>query len=508
MALPVAYLTFVNLDGRRGRLVKTTCKNPDQPVEPDHGDEAFLMDSGLPMSFKSSWKNTGSKAKGQQARSSGRISQLKLRGDLRQKVEVCLKEVENALQFSEFHQAGGDEEFTYFCEQCRMYRQWWFDPALWQYSGESNDLAVDETGEAQISSYADVSLAEQIECDAKPVADASICSMGTSMDETQPSCCEWCRYIYVCSQSGCPFPTRPAALDQDNPESISTMQGEGGEQEPAAGGIANDMDIEPVRNEPAPVKIAELGPASEGLEGGLGVEPKLFHEQDTATINADEQLVPPELRGWGEKYWAQRHSLFSRFDEGVQLDAEGWFSVTPEAIALHQAHRLSCHIALDAFTGLGGNAIQLALTCDHVIAIDIDPGRLALAQHNARVYGVADRIEFILGDFLTLAPALKADVVFLSPPWGGPSYNKAQTFDINTMMTPSGLSLLRASLAISNDLAFFLPKNSDLAQVVAMAGYGGYCEVEENLFRGKLKTLTAYYGALVSDGLEDDMEEE
>lgn len=27
------------------------------------------------------------------------------------------------------------------------------------------------------------------------------------------------------------------------------------------------------------------------------------------------------------RYWAQRHRLFSRFDEGVRLDAESWFSV-------------------------------------------------------------------------------------------------------------------------------------------------------------------------------------
>lgn len=51
-----------------------------------------------------------------------------------------------------------------------------------------------------------------------------------------------------------------------------------------------------------------------------------------------------------------------------------------------------------------------------VIAIDIDPKKIELAKHNASVYGVADRIEFIVGDFFLLAPSLKADVVFLSPP--------------------------------------------------------------------------------------------
>lgn len=33
------------------------------------------------------------------------------------------------------------------------------------------------------------------------------------------------------------------------------------------------------------------------------------------------------------KYWLQRYTLFSRFDEGVMMDEEGWYSVTPEVLA-------------------------------------------------------------------------------------------------------------------------------------------------------------------------------
>jgi trimethylguanosine synthase len=60
-----------------------------------------------------------------------------------------------------------------------------------------------------------------------------------------------------------------------------------------------------------------------------------------------------------------------------------------------------------------------------VIAIDNHPIRLRLARHNALQLGVADRIEFVLGDFVTYAKSLanrgigeEIDVVFLSPPWG------------------------------------------------------------------------------------------
>ena len=58
------------------------------------------------------------------------------------------------------------------------------------------------------------------------------------------------------------------------------------------------------------------------------------------------------------------------------------------------------------------------------------------------MYGVEDRIEFIQGDFLKIAPTLTADVVFLSPPWGGPDYLTADVFDLETMIEINGYPLL------------------------------------------------------------------
>ena len=94
--------------------------------------------------------------------------------------------------------------------------------------------------------------------------------------------------------------------------------------------------------------------------------------------------------------------------------------MTPEKIARHIAEVCKCGLVVDAFCGVGGNAIQFARTCDRVIAVDIDSEKIAMARNNARVYGVEDKIEFIVGDFFKVAPRLIADAVFLSPPWGGP----------------------------------------------------------------------------------------
>ncbi|XP_064848844.1 trimethylguanosine synthase isoform X2 [Oncorhynchus masou masou] len=214
-------------------------------------------------------------------------------------------------------------------------------------------------------------------------------------------------------------------------------------------------------------------------------------------------VMPAEIAAEPElaKYWAQRYRLFSRFDEGIKLDHEGWFSVTPEKIAEHIALRVqeSFHseLIIDAFCGVGGNAIQFALTGKRVLAIDIDPVRLALAQHNAQVYKVAEYIDFVQGDFLQLAPRLRADVVFLSPPWGGPDYLSADVFDIKTMMAPNGFDIFRLSKMISDNIVYFLPRNADMDQIASLAGPGGRVEVEQNFLNNKLKTITAYFGNLI-----------
>ncbi|XP_014737124.1 PREDICTED: trimethylguanosine synthase [Sturnus vulgaris] len=215
------------------------------------------------------------------------------------------------------------------------------------------------------------------------------------------------------------------------------------------------------------------------------------------------KTVPPEIAADPEllKYWAQRYRLFSRFDEGIKLDREGWFSVTPEKIAEHIAVRVSqsfnCDIIVDAFCGVGGNAIQFALTSKRVIAIDIDPEKLRLARHNAEVYGVAEHIDFLCGDFMALAASLRADVVFLSPPWGGPDYATADIFDIQTMICPDGFEIFRLSKKITNNIVYFLPRNADINQVASLAGPGGKVEIEQNFLNNKLKTITAYFGDLI-----------
>jgi hypothetical protein len=92
----------------------------------------------------------------------------------------------------------------------------------------------------------------------------------------------------------------------------------------------------------------------------------------------------PEL----ESFFYRRRELFSKFDRGVRMDAESWFSVTPERLAAHIAARTCTArrglLVIDPFCGCGGNVIQQALAdpTGAVLAIDIDPNKVGIDLHH------------------------------------------------------------------------------------------------------------------------------
>ncbi|XP_065171777.1 uncharacterized protein [Atheta coriaria] len=244
-----------------------------------------------------------------------------------------------------------------------------------------------------------------------------------------------------------------------------------------------------------------LSPANDAEIAVTAIEKVLTKNQKRRRFrDRKKRQLPPEIKENPKlrKYWERRFSLFNKFDMGIKLDEESWYSVTPETVAKHIAERCKCDVIVDAFCGAGGNAIQFAKTCVKVIAIDIDPKKIELASHNAEVYGVRDRIEFINGDFFAIAERLKANVVFLSPPWGGPAYLHRQTYELEEMLQPLPLSkLLESARKISTSVALFLPKNSNTYPLIQEAGPGGFVEIEQNFLNKKLIAMTAFYNDLI-----------
>lgn len=123
------------------------------------------------------------------------------------------------------------------------------------------------------------------------------------------------------------------------------------------------------------------------------------------------------------------------------------------------------------------------------------------------------------------------DVVFLSPPWGGPQYlsmspskekdafvevpDVASSYSLQNILPVAGDKLFQVTRAISKNVAYYLPRNVDLDEVSKLLVASGpeltstqreereeKIEVEEELMGGKLKAVTCYFGGLVS-GQED-----
>jgi trimethylguanosine synthase len=249
-----------------------------------------------------------------------------------------------------------------------------------------------------------------------------------------------------------------------------------------------------------------------------------------------------------DKYWAQRKRLFVKYDQGIQLDREGWYSVTPEAIANHIARRMVAGnngmVVLDACAGVGGNAIAFARRPEVslVVCVDNDDARLRIAANNCSVYGIPrDKVVFVHADCCQVLASYKngkriedaessksvamgtekeyaysgldllpetLDAVFLSPPWGGSDYESVgrRNYDLSCIKlgeAVDGEELLRlAAVAVPEErmnVAYFLPRNTNgvrYSYSALKAGFAGCLDLEQNVLNGKLKTITAYLGAV------------
>jgi trimethylguanosine synthase len=223
------------------------------------------------------------------------------------------------------------------------------------------------------------------------------------------------------------------------------------------------------------------------------------------------------------KYWAQRYRYFSKFDAGACLDEEMWFSVTPEAVARHQAARgvaqAGALLVVDAFAGAGGNTVAFAAAGALALGVDVSRPRLLAARRNAELYGVAPRCDWVCGDWTALSAAMArarpgrpppcaADLLFLSPPWGGPAYLDAPTFDLSAPLagTADAAALLASAAALAPRVMFFLPRNvaaDDVAALAAATAPGARAELEDVHLNGALKACTLYIGASFEEEPEE-----
>ncbi|CDK28064.1 unnamed protein product [Kuraishia capsulata CBS 1993] len=230
-------------------------------------------------------------------------------------------------------------------------------------------------------------------------------------------------------------------------------------------------------------------------------------DDDSLILSNKIESIPKNLK----KYWLNRYSLFHRFDEGVFLTKEMWFSVTPEDIAIFVAKFIKhCYpdakLVLDLFCGAGGNLIQFARYFDRVIGIDYNESSLMCTRANALVYKV-DPSCYDLWQSDWSSPSKEAveelkrqkvDVAFASPPWGGTGYLAHKSFNPNKLQPLPLKELLQSMFEITANVALFLPRNTDLDILSKVTrevlGDTGKCKVSNIYNEGRLKGIICYWG--------------
>lgn len=186
--------------------------------------------------------------------------------------------------------------------------------------------------------------------------------------------------------------------------------------------------------------------------------------------------------------------------------------LTPSSkIAAHMAESVPKEktIIIDAFAGVGGNAIAFALSgrWEQVFAIEKDPKTMKCAKHNAAIYGVQNKIVWVTGDSFDVISrrffGKNNNVIFASPPWGGmlfpritlsvlltdvgTEYSAEDVFDLSKMQ-PYSLGKLYTSFSRhTTHLVFYLPRTSDLNQIAQYAPKDKKLEVAHYCVMGASK---------------------
>ena len=210
------------------------------------------------------------------------------------------------------------------------------------------------------------------------------------------------------------------------------------------------------------------------------------------------------------KFWNQRYYYYSKFDKGIMMDRESWYSVTPEKIAKYTAKLIEGKTIIDGFCGSGGNVIQFSKYCSKVYAIDISKNKLSICRNNCDVYNCKDNIKFIHSDFLKMKNKIKADYIFLSPPWGGTEYKNSNVYSIKKFMYPDITDIIRVSLNVANNILFFLPRNLDLDELFDLcsqvkneikegAGKELFFDIQIIKSNNRIKSLLIIFGHNIKD---------
>jgi hypothetical protein len=195
------------------------------------------------------------------------------------------------------------------------------------------------------------------------------------------------------------------------------------------------------------------------------------------------------LRKGKEKFPRAAKMRFSR--EGLAQASSKWVA---EYRTLRIRERLGgVARILDVCAGIGGDTIALA-TRWPVIAIERDPETMAILRHNLGVHGLEEKVQLIEGDILQLLDDESAraawgqvDCIFFDP-----SRRAQGSRRIETELYAPPLSLLDRLRGLTPNVVAKISPAVDLSSIE----YD--CDIEVISYKGSVKEITLWFGALQS----------
>lgn len=219
---------------------------------------------------------------------------------------------------------------------------------------------------------------------------------------------------------------------------------------------------------------------AKSMDGGfLRISTALRKRFPVDAVNSALELI--ELR----KRAARKFTLADR----MFFTRESLEQSSGEVISSYRAERFveGSHV-LDLACGIGGDTIGLARRCI-VTAVDNDPIRLEMARRNIDVYGLRDRVQFVMAD-VTQIP-LDADAAFLDPS------RRANGRRVKSLkeMSPS-LDFIHALVERIPECAVKLSPAADDDELASLNA-----EIEFISESGECKEAVAWFGGLSRGGV-------
>ena len=173
--------------------------------------------------------------------------------------------------------------------------------------------------------------------------------------------------------------------------------------------------------------------------------------------------------------------------DNLWMDLDGLRYATHEIVAEYRAKRIKPKSIADVSCGVGIQLIFFAKYAREAYAVDIDEKKLFYAMKNAEVYGVKEKIKFILGDSLSkeVVDQIDADIIF-SDPARPPEMPERNLEDL----LPSPLAIYNAYKHKTDSFIFDLPPQIRRKKI-PWRGEFEYIDLH-----GRLNRLTFYFEPL------------